>query len=196
MLTFPSAALKAKMYISKAEAWKPLEPNMQSCLTCPGEISVPDAKGTIQPICQAAYNNDFNEVRLLLERNSKYLNIQDSRGGDTPLICACKKGNNQIVSYLLKRNANVNLRNKVSKTKQNENLIKMLLRAGADVNATDSSGCTALHYACEMRNQEVIPLLLEAHADTSVKNQDGETPLDIARRLQFHNIESMLRRNL
>ncbi|XP_005503065.2 ankyrin repeat domain-containing protein 22 isoform X5 [Columba livia] len=185
-----------------------------------------------EPICQAAYNNDFNEVRLLLERNSKYLNIQDSRGGDTPLICACKKGNNQIVSYLLKRNANVNLRNKkdrtclhyavrkqfsfldyvliiilmpvmligyllmVSKTKQNENLIKMLLRAGADVNATDSSGCTALHYACEMRNQEVIPLLLEAHADTSVKNQDGETPLDIARRLQFHNIESMLRRNL
>ncbi|XP_064923497.1 ankyrin repeat domain-containing protein 22 isoform X6 [Columba livia] len=186
----------------------------------------------MKPICQAAYNNDFNEVRLLLERNSKYLNIQDSRGGDTPLICACKKGNNQIVSYLLKRNANVNLRNKkdrtclhyavrkqfsfldyvliiilmpvmligyllmVSKTKQNENLIKMLLRAGADVNATDSSGCTALHYACEMRNQEVIPLLLEAHADTSVKNQDGETPLDIARRLQFHNIESMLRRNL
>lgn len=69
---------------------------------------------SFQPICQAAYNNDFNEVRLLLERNSKYLNIQDSCGGDTPLICACKKGNNRIVSYLLKRNANVNLRNKVS----------------------------------------------------------------------------------
>lgn len=69
---------------------------------------------SLQPICQAAYNNDFNEVRLLLERNSKYLNIQDSCGGDTPLICACKKGNNRIVSYLLKRNANVNLRNKVS----------------------------------------------------------------------------------
>ncbi|KAM9610502.1 ankyrin repeat domain-containing protein 22 isoform 4-T4 [Morphnus guianensis] len=83
----------------------------------------------------------------------------------------------------------------VSKTKQNENLIKMLLRAGADVNATDFSGSTALHYACEMKNQAVIPLLLEAHADTSVKNQDGETPLDIARRLQFHNIESMLKKS-
>lgn len=59
----------------------------------------------------------------------------------------------------------------ISKTKQNENLIKMLLRAGADVNATDFSGNTALHYACEMKNQAVIPLLLEAHADTSVKNQ-------------------------
>ncbi|XP_069652673.1 ankyrin repeat domain-containing protein 22 isoform X3 [Haliaeetus albicilla] len=148
-----------------------------------------------EPICQAAYNNDFNEVQLLLERNSNYLNIQDSFGGDTPLICACKQGNNRIVSYLLNRNADVNLRNKVSKTKQNENLIKMLLRAGADVNATDFSGNTALHYACEMKNQAVIPLLLEAHTDTSVKNQDGETPLDIARRLQFHNIESMLKKS-
>ncbi|XP_052655914.1 ankyrin repeat domain-containing protein 22 isoform X3 [Harpia harpyja] len=148
-----------------------------------------------EPICQAAFNNDFNEVQLLLERNSNYLNIQDSFGGDTPLICACKQGNNRIVSYLLNRNADVNLRNKVSKTKQNENLIKMLLRAGADVNATDFSGSTALHYACKMKNQAVIPLLLEAHADTSVKNQDGETPLDIARRLQFHNIESMLKKS-
>ncbi|XP_026706836.1 ankyrin repeat domain-containing protein 22 isoform X1 [Athene cunicularia] len=183
---------------------------------------------SLQPICQAAYNNDFKEVHLLLERNSNYLNIQDSFGGDTPLICACKQGSNRIVSYLLKRNADVNLRNKkdrtclhyavrkrftfldyvliiilmpvmligyllmISKTKQNENLVKMLLRAGADVNATDFSGCTALHYACEMKNQAVIPLLLEAHADTSVKNQNGETPLDIARRLQFHNIENML----
>ncbi|KFP87117.1 Ankyrin repeat domain-containing protein 22, partial [Acanthisitta chloris] len=181
-----------------------------------------------QPICQAAYNNNFSEVQLLLERNSNYLNIQDSFHGDTPLICACKQGNNRIVSYLLRKHADVNLRNKkdrtclhyavrkrfsfldyvliiilmpvmligyllmISKTKQNENLIKMLLRAGANVNATDSSGSTALHYACEMRNQTVIPLLLEAHADISVKNQDGETPLDIARRLQFHNIESML----
>ncbi|XP_052655912.1 ankyrin repeat domain-containing protein 22 isoform X1 [Harpia harpyja] len=186
---------------------------------------------SLQPICQAAFNNDFNEVQLLLERNSNYLNIQDSFGGDTPLICACKQGNNRIVSYLLNRNADVNLRNKkdrtclhyavrkrftfldyvliiilmpvmllgyllmVSKTKQNENLIKMLLRAGADVNATDFSGSTALHYACKMKNQAVIPLLLEAHADTSVKNQDGETPLDIARRLQFHNIESMLKKS-
>ncbi|XP_021256172.1 ankyrin repeat domain-containing protein 22 isoform X3 [Numida meleagris] len=126
-----------------------------------------------KPICQAAYNNDFSEVQLLLDKNSNYLNIQDNFGGDTPLICACKQGNNKIASYLLKKNADVNLRNKkhrtclhyavrkrftfldyvliiilmpvlligyllmISKTKQNENLVKMLLRAGADVNATD-----------------------------------------------------------
>ncbi|PKU33362.1 ankyrin repeat domain-containing protein 22 [Limosa lapponica baueri] len=170
---------------------------------------------SLQPICQAAYNNDFNQVQLLLERNGNCVNVQDSFSGDTPLICACKQGHNRIVSYLLRRNADVHLRNKkdrtclhyavrkrftfldyvlivilmpvmllgyllmLSKTKQNENLIKMLLRAGVDVNATDSSGSTALHYACKMRNQAVIPLLLEAHADISVKNQSRSRKLEI-----------------
>lgn len=69
---------------------------------------------SLQPICQAAYNNDFNKVHLLLESNSNYLNVQDSFLGDTPLICACRQGNNRIVNYLLRKHADVNLRNKVS----------------------------------------------------------------------------------
>ena len=32
-------------------------------------------------------------------------------------------------------------------------------------------GCTALHYACEMKNQTLIPLLLEAHANPMIKNK-------------------------
>ncbi|XP_019507036.1 PREDICTED: ankyrin repeat domain-containing protein 22, partial [Hipposideros armiger] len=82
----------------------------------------------------------------------------------------------------------------VSKTKQNETLVRMLLNAGVEVNAIDRYGYTALHYACEMKNQTLIPLLLEAHADPMIRNKHGESSLDIARRLKFSQIELMLRK--
>ncbi|XP_028915267.1 ankyrin repeat domain-containing protein 22 [Ornithorhynchus anatinus] len=183
-----------------------------------------------EPICQAAYQNNFGEVWRWVREDNNYVNIQDSFNGDTPLICACRRGHLKIVSFLLRRNADVNAKNQkertclhyavrkrftfidyllivilmpvlligyflmVSKTKQNENLVKLLLRAGADVNAVDSAGCTALHYACEMKNQNIVPLLLDAQADPMLKNKKGESPLDIAHRLNFPQIELMLRK--
>uniref|UniRef100_H0WU73 Ankyrin repeat domain 22 n=1 Tax=Otolemur garnettii TaxID=30611 RepID=H0WU73_OTOGA len=183
-----------------------------------------------QPICQAAYQNDLGQVWRWVKEDSNYVNVQDSFNGDTPLISACRRGHMKVISFLLKRNANVNLKNRkgrtclhyavrkkftfmdylliillmpvlligyflmVSKTKQNEALVRMLLDAGVEVNATDCYGCTALHYACEMKNQTLIPLLLEAHADPLIKNKYGESSLDITRKLKFSQIELMLRK--
>ncbi|KAG5195838.1 hypothetical protein R6Z07F_017709 [Ovis aries] len=183
-----------------------------------------------EPICQAAYQNDLGQVWRWVREDGNYINIQDSFNGDTPLICACRRGHMRIVSFLLRRNADVNLKNQkqrtclhyavkkrftffdylliillmpvlligyflmVSKTKQNEALVRKLLNAGVEVNATDCYGCTALHYACEMKNQTLIPLLLEAHANPMIKNKHGETSLDIAQRLKFSQIELMLRK--
>ncbi|XP_025129731.3 ankyrin repeat domain-containing protein 22 isoform X3 [Bubalus bubalis] len=147
-----------------------------------------------EPICQAAYQNDLGQVWRWVREDRSYINIQDGFNGDTPLICACRRGHMRIISFLLRRNADVNLKNQVSKTKQNEALVRMLLNAGVDVNAIDCYGCTALHYACEMKNQTLIPLLLEAHANPMIKNKDGETSLDIAQRLKFSQIELMLRK--
>ncbi|XP_059253373.1 ankyrin repeat domain-containing protein 22 [Mustela nigripes] len=183
-----------------------------------------------EPICQAAYQNDLGQVWRWVREDSACINVQDDFNGDTPLICACRRGHLRIVSFLLKRNADVNLKNRkernclhyavkkkftffdylliillmpvlligyflmVSKTKQNEALVRMLLNAGVDVNAADCYGYTALHYACQMRNQTLIPLLLEARADPTIKNKRGESSLDIARRLKFSQIELMLRK--
>ncbi|XP_042545525.1 ankyrin repeat domain-containing protein 22 isoform X2 [Dipodomys spectabilis] len=182
-----------------------------------------------EPICQAAYQNDLGQVWQWVKTDNNYINIQDGFNGDTPLICACRRGHVRIISFLLKRNANVNLKNQkertclhyavkkrftffdyllivllmpvlligyflmVSKTKQNEYLVRMLLDAGVEVNATDCYGCTALHYACKMKNQTLIPLLLQAHADPMIKNK-GESSLDIVKKLKFSQIELMLRK--
>uniref|UniRef100_A0A5F9C9V1 Ankyrin repeat domain 22 n=1 Tax=Oryctolagus cuniculus TaxID=9986 RepID=A0A5F9C9V1_RABIT len=69
-----------------------------------------------EPICQAAYQNDFGQVWRWVREDNHYVNVQDGFNGDTPLICACRRGHTRIVSFLLKRNANVNLRNQKERT--------------------------------------------------------------------------------
>uniref|UniRef100_A0A9L0RCC2 Ankyrin repeat domain 22 n=1 Tax=Equus caballus TaxID=9796 RepID=A0A9L0RCC2_HORSE len=132
-----------------------------------------------EPICQAAYQNDFGQVCRWVREDRNCVNVQDGFNGDTPLICACRLGHLRIVSFLLRRNADVSLKNQkertclhyavkkrftffdylliillmpvlligyflmVSKTKQNEALVRMLLDAGVEVNATD---CETWHH--------------------------------------------------
>ena len=56
-----------------------------------------------------------------------------------------------------------------------------LIAAGADVNAQQRHGWTALHGAAEMGDSEVIEALLAAGADPSMATQEGKTPADLAR---------------
>ncbi|XP_072883473.1 ankyrin repeat domain-containing protein 22 isoform X2 [Hemitrygon akajei] len=181
-----------------------------------------------EPLCEAAYQNDFKELKELLLTTD--VNQQDARYGDTALIAACRTGRVEIVQYLLRKEANVNLRNKKertclhyavrrrftfldylliiilmpvlllgyiimeSKKSRNEILIKLLLSAKVDVNATDNNGNSALHYACQMKNKRIVSILVKANADVTIANKNGETPLDIAARLKFPKILAVLLR--
>ncbi|XP_043568342.1 ankyrin repeat domain-containing protein 22 isoform X2 [Chiloscyllium plagiosum] len=181
-----------------------------------------------KPICQAAYENNFEELRKLLQEN-RDVNAQDDCYGDTPIIAACRAGRVEMVQYLLRKAANVNIKNKErtclhyavkrkfsfldylliiilmpvlllgyiimeSKKSRNEALIKMLLNAKVDINATDDKGNSALHYACQMKSKRIVSILARANADTSIANKNGETPLDIATRLKFPQIVAMLQK--
>jgi ankyrin repeat protein len=57
-------------------------------------------------------------------------------------------------------------------------VVRLLLAAGADVNAHDAEGNTALLF-CHM-NVELASLLLQAGAEPNVRNHGGDTPLHLA----------------
>src|SRR5439155_17304000 len=54
---------------------------------------------------------------------------------------------------------------------------KLVVEMGANVNAADDSGITALHYAAFSRLDSVVQFLVEKGASLDVKNKFGETPL-------------------
>jgi len=62
------------------------------------------------------------------------------------------------------------------------NLLSVLLKAGADVNARDKKGKTALMYAADgFCSLDGLRLLLETGADPQLKDNQGQTALDLAR---------------
>ena len=59
--------------------------------------------------------------------------------------------------------------------------VKLLLGAGADVDARLEIGETALHRAASFGQFEIAQLLLGNGADPNLRDSDGQTPLDWAR---------------
>ncbi|XP_047464337.1 ankyrin repeat domain-containing protein 22 [Mugil cephalus] len=68
-----------------------------------------------QPACQAAYLGDVHQLYEHLKNDPTQLNVQ-APNGDTPLIAACRRGNQNVVKYLLDNKADVHLTNKKQRT--------------------------------------------------------------------------------
>jgi len=64
--------------------------------------------------------------------------------------------------------------------KQDVDAVRSRIEAGDNVEATDSYGQTALHWATKNKSAEIVQLLLDAGADFNAKDEDGDTPLQNA----------------
>ena len=57
--------------------------------------------------------------------------------------------------------------------------VKLLIKAGADLNAQDAQGSTPVFVAAFFCRPEILKLLLEKGADQSIPNKEGRTPSEV-----------------
>jgi uncharacterized protein len=138
-----------------------------------------------------------------------YRSLGEDRGGDsmltvgtTPLIRAAKAGDAAAVQLLLAHGARIDLPNSMGITAlmaaagvgsttvdtrgrfRNEpqcvDAATLLVKAGADVNATRDNGQTALHGAALWGLNDIVRFLAQHGANLEVADHDGVKPLDVA----------------
>ena len=77
-------------------------------------------------------------------------------------------------------------------TGRGTNTVRALLSAGANVNAQDHKGNTALMAAAAYNNVRAVKVLLDAGADRTIKNKNGETALSIASKANYAEVVQLL----
>jgi ankyrin repeat protein len=149
-------------------------------------------------LVNAAAGGDLNVVKLLLERGAD-VNVADN-SGYTALHHAIEARYDDVSEVLLshpKLDPNARGLNGVTTLmsyvwRERKDAVQKLLDRGADVNAQDDDGDSALHGAAQNGNIEIMDLLVAKGANLNLKNKVGGTPLmwaavygheDAARRL-------------
>jgi len=75
----------------------------------------------------------------------------------------------------------------------NTETVQSLLNRGADINAKDSNGQTALMRAAYEGHLDIVQLLLEYDADINITDEDGWTALQYAQEFEHFEISNLLK---
>ncbi len=143
----------------------------------------------------ALASNEVEKVFSLLDEHLELINEQISPGNTfTFLIEACLRRHEEIVLGLIERGANVNQVNAVDhngegnnsplwfacqgNVPENTNIVRALIKHGADVNAKGECGYTPLHMACQWGHVELAKILIEHGADQNALNDAGQNAID------------------
>ncbi|MGJ3704946.1 ankyrin repeat domain-containing protein [Variovorax sp. AFSI2.2] len=122
-------------------------------------------------------------AQVLLESPQTDVDIANAKD-ETPLMLAAIKGQQDLVTQLLKRDAAVNKTGwaplHYAASSGQLTIMKVLLDNYAFIDAQSPNGTTPLMMAAMYGSTEAVKLLLAEGADTAMKNQLGMTAVDFA----------------
>ncbi|MFC1833590.1 ankyrin repeat domain-containing protein [Thermodesulfobacteriota bacterium] len=179
--------------------FEPISPEVQTDPTTQEEVN--------RALLTACDNGDESGVEACLaagaDVNAYGRIIDDDWEPDevTPLILAAMRKRVEIVRRLLDFGTDVEARNElrnmtalmIAAEEGEHETCEALLIKGADVNATDWDGDSALFYGAESGHVSVIQLLMKYDTDTGLRNVDGNTAADYAVRTGHMEVAAMLK---
>lgn len=134
-----------------------------------------------EPVLSAAQKENWKKVSVLAGQNND-VNVSDA-DGMTPLMLVVERGNWDELNKTESRPENIfQALETFSTLKQSPeySALNALLAAGADVNAADARGRTALIIAAQKENVVAVSALLKHNADPSIRDMYDYTALSYA----------------
>lgn len=141
-------------------------------------------------LCFAVGGGNTNVIQVLLDRGADINGM--SRDGMTPLFFAANKGWLNLVEFLLAKGADVDLFGFVDSRggtwnaligavdKGHMDVVRVLIKHGANGNATNNMCLTALMEVAKRPQPEAVKLLIESGANVNAKGPKGHTALILA----------------
>lgn len=143
--------------------------------------------------------DDKELAEVLLKHKADPNMIVDEKYNHPILTAAVSRDNKELVMLLLEYGADVNRRSSDLVTAlfyaKSKAIVELLIKKGIDVDAKDFEGYTALNLAIYMNKEEIIEPLILNGADVNVIGADGYSPLARATMHCSQNVVDLLIKN-